>query len=403
MHKARYRRVLKILVTIPLVAVALVAVLLGVLWLDHFRVTTLPTPTGLFAVGRTRYVWIDSAHTDSLALPPSADRKLFAWVWYPAASSSKQAFDNYLPASWRIALAHQTGFLLTHFLTRDLSRVRSHSVHDPEVSPQQKSYPVVLMRGGHSALTTDYTTLAEDLASHGYVVVGIDAPYRTFVVVLPNGTPIARSPENNAELAGESQRVRIATRLVRTWSTDMSFALDQMERLNASDPSGKFRGKLDLQHIGAFGHSLGGAEALQFCHDDPRCKAGINIDGAPFGSVIAEGVSQPFMFLMSDHSGESVAETGPVEANLRSIFNRLPRDSRLQVTIRRATHFGFSDDVKSPLLMSLLRMPDKRLNGRRQLAIAEHYINSFFDVYLRGVPASRLQRSPQYPEIECRR
>jgi Platelet-activating factor acetylhydrolase, isoform II len=55
------------------------------------------------------------------------------------------------------------------------------------VSPEQTSYPVVIMRAGASAFTADYTVLAEDLASHGYIVVGLDAPYRTFLVVLPDG------------------------------------------------------------------------------------------------------------------------------------------------------------------------------------------------------------------------
>jgi predicted dienelactone hydrolase len=259
------------------------------------------------------------------------------------------------------------------------------------------------MRGGHSALTANYTSLAEDLASHGYVVVGIDAPYRTFVVVLPDGSVIARSPENNAELGSDAQRVQVATKLVQAWSADMSFAVDQMERLNATDASGRFRGRLDLQRLGAFGHSLGGAEALQFCHDDPRCKAGIDVDGAPFGSVVREGVTQPFMFLASDHSDEPAAETGPIEADLRSIFDRLPRDRRLQVTIRRATHFGFQDDVRSPIVMSVLRMRGKRLDGRRQLAITSHYIDAFFDVYLRREPASKLELQREYPEVKCLR
>jgi predicted dienelactone hydrolase len=93
------------------------------------------------------------------------------------------------------------------------------------------------------------------------VVLGIDAPYRTFVVVLPNGSEIARSPENNAELGSDAQRVQAATKLVHAWSADMSFAVDQMERLNAADASGRFRGKLDLQRVGAFGHSLGGGRS----------------------------------------------------------------------------------------------------------------------------------------------
>jgi len=35
---------------------------------------------------------------------------------------------------------------------------------------------VVIMRGGGFSRSVDYSTLAEDLASHGYVVVGFDAP-----------------------------------------------------------------------------------------------------------------------------------------------------------------------------------------------------------------------------------
>jgi predicted dienelactone hydrolase len=125
------------------------------------------------------------------------------------------------------------------------------------------------------------------------------------------------------------------------------------------------------------------------------------VDGAPFGSVAAEGVTQPFMFLMSDHSDEAAAETGPIEADLHSIFDRLPRDRRLQVTIRGGTHFGFRDDMRSPIVMSMLRRRGKRLDGKRQLAIASHYINAFFDVYLRGEPASRLELQQEYPEVEC--
>ncbi len=52
-------RVIKIVVVLALLAVAGIVLLL---WLDHARETTLPTPTGPFAVGRTTYVWSDAAH-----------------------------------------------------------------------------------------------------------------------------------------------------------------------------------------------------------------------------------------------------------------------------------------------------------------------------------------------------
>src|SRR6202140_309360 len=333
-------RVIKTVVVVALFAVVAIAVLLGLMWLDHNRETTLPTPTGPFAVGRATYAWSDAAKVDPMAPQPGSTRELLAWIWYPAAPRQpSQTIADYLPAPWRTALERQSGALFTQFLTRDLSRVRAHSIRDAEVSPQQRSYPVVFMRAGLAALTTDYTTLAEDLASHGYVVVGFDAPYRSFVVVFPDGRVIARAPQNNADLVSGPPQEQLANKLLQAWSADMGFALDQLERLHASDPSGRFLGRLDMQRVGVFGHSLGGATALQFCHDDSRCKAGIDVDGAPLGSVIAEGVTQPFMFLMSDHRGESDDAETPeairlAGANVPSIYDRLPTDRRLWITIR---------------------------------------------------------------------
>jgi hypothetical protein len=402
------KTVIKIVVVLALLAVVGIVVLLGSMVLDHTRETTLPTPTGPFAVGRTTYVWSDAVHSDALA-PLGTKRELLAWIWYPAAPRQpSQTVVDYLPAPWRIAIENQSGVLFGKFLTRDLSKVGVHSIRDAEVSPQQGSYPVALMRTGGATLATDYTALAEDLATHGYVVVGFDAPYRSWVAVLPDGRVITRAPQNDLDLVGGAQADELADKLAQAWTADTGFALDQLERLNISDPSGRFLGRLDMQRVGVFGHSLGGSTALQFCHDDSRCKAGIDLDGAPLGSVIAEGVTQPFMFLLSDHRGESADVDTPeairqAGANIRSIYDRMPRERRWWVMLRGANHYMFSDGavLKSPLVTrALLTFGIMRLDGRRQLALTAHYISTFFDVYLKGAPASELKSQPEYPEVE---
>jgi alpha-beta hydrolase superfamily lysophospholipase len=403
------RWLIKAVAAVVMLCVLGITVLLGLLLLDHNRDTTLPTPTGPFAVGRTRYAWSDASQADPLAPQPGTKRELLAWVWYPAAPVQQaRTVDDYLPAPWRTAIESQSGVLLTQFLTRDSSRVHAHSIRDAEVSPQQHLYPVVLMRTGGALPTTDYTTLAEDLASHGYVVVGFDAPFRSWVVVFPDGRAITRAPQNNLDLVGGPQADQLANKLVQEWTADTGFVLDQLERLSTSDRSGRFRGRLDMQRVGVFGHSLGGATALLFCHDDSRCKAGIDVDGAPFGNVIAAGVTQPFMFLLSDHKGETAdAETPEVirqaGANIRSIYDRLPSDRRLEIEIRGANHYMFSDGamLKSPLAMRAMRaLGIVRLHGRRQVAVTAHCISTFFDVHLKGAPASELKSLTEYPEIE---
>ncbi len=203
-----------------------------------------------------------------------------------------------------------------------------------------------------------------------------------------------------------TKQEQLANKLVQAWTGDMSFALDRLERLNASDPTGRFRGRLDMQRTGVFGHSLGGATTLNLCHDDSRCKAGIDIDGAPLGRVIAEGLTQPFMFLLSDHGDfSSDSESRQVMANIRSIYNRLPQDGRLLIEIRGANHFLFSDGalLKSQIVLGTLRaLGILGIDGRRQLAVTAYCVHSFFDAYLKGQNVSRLKiSSPLYPEIQA--
>lgn len=56
---------------------------------------------------------------------------------------------------------------------------------------------------------------------------------------------------------------------------------------------------LDLSKVGMFGHSLGGPTTAQAIHDDPRIRAGVNLDGPNLGSVAADGLDRPLLMLAS--------------------------------------------------------------------------------------------------------
>ncbi len=400
------RGIFKGFAVLTMLGVLGIAALLGSLWLEHRTEVTLPTPTGAFAVGRVLYDWADEETLDTLAPGPGINRELLVWIWYPAVAGPSATIDDYLPAPMRTAVQRQTGVLLTHFLTRDLSKVHKHSLRNPDLSPQQRSYPVVIMRAGASLEVWNYSALAEDLASHGYVVVGFDAPYRTGLVVFPDGRVIARRPENNPELFSGEELTRLADKLLAAWTADVAFVLEQLQRLNTSDSSGKFTGRLDMTRVGVFGHSFGGATAAEFCSQDSRCKAGIDVDGSLHGSVIQAGIHKPFMFLLSGQGDfSSDAEVRQILADIQSVYDRLPADGRLRISIRGANHFLFSDDgalLKSGMVRRMLRMLGVLgIDGRRQLAVTSYCVHSFFDVYLKKTGPSRLKiSSPLYPEIQ---
>ncbi len=378
------------------------AALIGLVRWEHGSDMTLPRPTGRFAVGRTSFTWTNDALTDELAPVPGTKRTVFVWMWYPAVTSPQAETAPYLPPAWRVAQTGALGTLMREFLNRDTARIRTNSVADAAVSPGQPSYPVVIMRPGGGALTTEFTTLAEDLASHGYVVVGFDAPYRTGVVVFPDGRVVRRTAASNPETMRYEDARQLADKLLPMWTTDTAFLVDQLGRLNTSDPSGRFAGRLATARLGIFGHSFGGATALQFCHDDRRCKAGMDIDGMPFGTVIREGAAQPFLFLLSDHSREAdTVEGRAVTRDIHSVYDHL-QSARHIVMIRRANHFTFSDQmvVKSSYFIRAFLLVTRGPGALRGLEIARAYVHTFFDVYLNDAPASDLRKLREsYPEV----
>jgi len=376
--------------------------------LEHSIPVTLPAPTGPFEVGRAIFDWKDDKTPDVLAPVAGAKRELLVWMWYPADPGTASGIDDYMPGPTRAAAERWTGVLISKFLTRDLSKVHGHSVRDAGFSMQQAANPVVMMRAGASLEVVNYSTLAEDLASHGYVVVGFDAPYRSYTVAFPDGRVMRRTPENNPEncLGGTAaEEDRCADRLLKAWTSDMSFVLDRLQELNDVREGTEFAGRLDLTRVGAFGHSFGGAATALFCLRDSRCQAGVDVDGAPHGEVIQKGLKQPFAFLLSDHSHEPIAETSQVQADMQSIYERLPPETRLRLTIRGANHFTFTDDgalLKSHLVMGFFRATGRLgMSGRRQLEVTSYCLRSFFDAHLKGTKDLPTKiPSPVYPEIQ---
>jgi predicted dienelactone hydrolase len=307
---------------------------------------------------------------------------------------------DYIPAFWRDAPDEHASPLLTNFLWKNPTKVKGHSFEDVDLAPDREKYPVVIFRSGIGAMSLDYTTLLEDLASHGYIVVSADAPYSTWSVVMPDGRVIHKTSQGNPGDAplSETERNRMLESLMNVWASDTRFLLDQIERLNAGDPASPFAGRIDLTSVGIVGHSFGGATAAQVCHEDARFRAGIDMDGALHGSVSLGGLNQPILFLLSDHGDDLTSPDREIHEVIRSVRKRSNDDS-LIVTLIGADHFSFSDNslIQSRILRSMLVAlggPGGNVDPRMGLALTAQYVREFFDVHLRGTPRDQLYSSP---------
>jgi dienelactone hydrolase len=304
-----------------------------------------------------------------------------------------------LPRFWREAPDTAASWFLTTFLWRNPERIRAHSFDDANLSSASPSYPVVLLRSGIGATAVDYTTLAEDLASHGYVVVSVDAPYSTWAVVMPDGRVIHKTDRGNPGDApvSEADRERMLADLLKVWVEDTRFLLDEVAALN-EEAAGRFSGRLDLDAVGVVGHSFGGATAARVCHVDERCRTGIDIDGALHAPVMTGGIGRPFLFLLSDHTDLSDPAERAIMDEIRSVADQEPGGG-LIVSFIGAHHFSFTDTplTQSRILRSLLVAlggPGGGLDPRLGLAMTTRYVRAFLDVHLRGSSPDTLYSVP---------
>jgi hypothetical protein len=407
------RRILRWLLgtgAVIVLAVPTVVVLLG---LRQPRAVTLPRPTGPYAVGRLVADWRDDHRVDPFA-PLGGRRELPVWIWYPASGQRSSAPATYMPARLRDAMqppSQLVRFLMGRFTT-DRANVTGHALDGPPLASSDHPFPVLILKPALGAAVVQNSVLAEDLASHGYVVVGTDSPYTTPAVVYQDGRVVLRTaaghPSENAPgptsdlTPGQPNDFYLP--VLDVWVADNRFVLDRLTALNASDPSGRFTGRLDLAAVGALGHSLGGATALQFCHEDPRCRAGVDLDGMPLGHVNRTGVGKAFLFLFADRP---IFDRQPDRPDAKAFLDALARIRSSTPTrpnlllLRGAEHFNFFDQalLTEPTVWRWFGAMGA-IDQTRALDITRVFVRTFFDAQLKATRSANLEGpTASFPEV----
>jgi pimeloyl-ACP methyl ester carboxylesterase len=349
----------------------------------------LPAPTGLYQVGRTEFDWVDLSRPD--ADSPSGHREIAVWLWYPALPKKGAEAAEWMPGKWG-------EFLLPYDLRKrrwsgttlseieaglkkyPLRTIRTHAYPDaPICRGQQQKFPVLLFEPGFGAVPFTYSTLIEDLASHGYIVAGTIPTYYTHYNVFANGrvSDIFKSSHANASLP--------------IWTGDMIFTLNQLEKLN-SDTKSQFHERLDFTRVGAFGHSFGGAAAVQVAKDDARVRAALDLDGTLVGDVVQRGLSKPFLMFDHPHPGETNYHRDDI------VF----RDAKpaYRLILAGSEHSFARDFGLLPFVPASVKKTGDTIDPARALTITKAYVEAFFEEYLEGRKSPLLNGpSPKYPEI----
>ncbi|MEW1805154.1 hypothetical protein [Pseudarthrobacter sp. NPDC080039] len=395
------RRWVRWVLLIALIIVVVVSGYSGYVAIRAALPVTLPVPTGPYEVGRTLFEWTDSTRTDLLAAQPGKPRELSVWLWYPGVPGPGAQHAPYTPGAWAgLHLGGAAGLGETSF-----ADVRDHSYADVPVAPGR--FPVVVLEPGMGLAAPQYTTLAEDLASHGYLVAGVTPTDSANLTVL-NGQTVSATDAGQPpttgtanEHAGEAQAA--GDRLVAVWAADDQFAATRLAALNAS---GRFAGHITVGTIVYAGHSFGGAAALEACRTDPHCAGAADLDGTQYGAVVDAGLAKPMMLIGSQNS----CITGACQpADVGSQTSRDTARTLLAAstggawcyTITGAQHFNFSDYgsyyLAAPIRSQVHLGP---IDGVEALTITNAYLSAFVDHVAQGRPEPLLTGHPPYPQVD---
>ena len=372
--------------------------LLAALLCTAFDSLDYPAPTGPYAVGTTEFRLTDTAREELLTERSGDYRQILVRASYPALNDD--AFARLSRGTVQGMAAMVAGAIWPNPVTVSWGSTVTHARREALPASTQQRYPVLIYShamGGNAEMNT---VLAQHLASHGYVVMAIDHPFLNSGFRFEDGTmsgmdvlfdsqfsdtdeqdrkkeelaaliensrdaPTARRAELIREQAAVNapQNARWA-RLHELMSADQRFLLDSLDSLPSASP---LAGRIDLGHIGVFGYSSGGTASHMTCARDPRCHAGLNMDGFQPLMVDLPPLQVPFMHMGREGHREL------------AIGHELAEAPSYLVSFRGAEHTSFTDYVLS--LHRLRSFGDAlgTIDGNLMLGLVNDYVRAFFD------------------------
>ena len=336
-------------------------------------------PTGPYAVGQVLLDWTDLARPEPGTADPNDHRQIPVQIWYPAAPGARGEPSPYRP---RVeAFRSDWGDEAIDFY----NAVETSWIKNAPVNPDGP-FPVFFFSHGWSARSSSHGTFLSNLASHGYIVVGLNHPFLG-KVALASGQV---TEPNDSQFENQEQANYF-------YADDVIFAIDQLAALNGAAQNGRFAGTLDLGRVAAGGHSSGFPAVSGAAVRDDRIEALISFDAGVPKIVRREGLEVPILLVRADTStytdlffrGENVHPKGTI---YDVDFFRVHRGDFYDLVIDGTTHNSVYDEY-----IFAENDAERELSIRNHEIIARYAV-AFLDHYLNGASSALLDVEAEDPE-----
>ncbi len=270
------------------------------------------------------------------------------------------------------------------------------------------SYPLVVFSHGAFGVIDSNTSTCTELASNGYVVVSIAHPYQAAYVKDTNGKITIGSTEFLNEMyqdngtdtiEGEERNYKQTKKWMEIRTGDENFVLDTiLEKAKKGDNEPFDR--INVDEIGLFGHSLGGASSVEIGRQRDDIGAVIDLEGTMFGEYLdfKDGVyeynQEPYPVPLLDVNSREVydlamqlkKQDGVLYVNFYMGENA--KDFH-EVVINGISHLNMTDlGMISPILSKLMcagtsSSGTATVDSRACIENINFIVLNFFDYYLK--------------------
>jgi pimeloyl-ACP methyl ester carboxylesterase len=374
--------------------------------------------TGPYDIGTVTYHWVDGSRAEVFSSDPKTRREMMVQFWYPAKTGTSLPSAPYVEDADALSAAQARLHGWPSFMLGHLKYVKSNARTGAPVVEEQLNFPVIIFLEGITGYRQMNTFQVEYLVSRGYVVVAIDQPFVAATVNFPDGrrisgwskermNPMIQQSITPVQPAPSFNGTTFDAGIIPYFVKDVGFLLDQIVALNIDDPNAILKGRLDLNHIGIFGVSLGGIVVAEACRTERRLRACLVMDAPMPGSIMLDGLQQPSMWITRDaqtmrNENWSKFDIDQLQPSMRAVFEKSTGDGYF-VEVSGLFHANLTDIPHFSPLLKWLGITGS-IDATRAHNVINAYTVAFFDRYLAGPPATILDgANEQFPEVRLER
>ncbi len=259
-------------------------------------------------------------------------------------------------------------------------------------------YPLVLFSHGAFGVIDSNTSTFTELASNGYVVASIGHPYHSMFVKDTSGKITTADPKfiqsvyadnGTSDPEGEERVYHRSQEWMELRTADANFVLDQILSGAANAAEQPFS-DIDTDKIGMFGHSMGGATAVNMGRQRDDIDAVIDLEGTMFGEYTGfengtetfceEPYTVPILDVNSRMIDDQIQKYGAAYVN---VYMGEHADDYHYAVVEDAGHLNFTDlPLVSPILAHMIGAGD--VDARTCIEHVNELVLNFFNYYLKG-------------------